>query len=336
MAAVGGGTTRSGLALGIALAMLGCGGDDGESGGGTETDPATTTPSTTMTTPPSTTAPSGPTSATATTAVDTTGGPTSSTAATEDTGPGTGSSESTGGEFTGSVGCRTGRGLPEGETTFELGGEQRRYILYLPSGYTGDDPMPLLFALHPNGSNIGYWDQTEGNQAIRPVVEDEAILVLAEDLTGNWPDDLPTELDYIDYILDEMKTELCVDEARIFSMGFSGGGSFSGVLGCMRDEFRAIAAGGAIIYFDEADCTNAPAAWVTIGIDELTAGREAFRDFWRDTGGCDETTTVVDPPPCVAYDNCNDETPVHYCEHDGDHIWPSFGTAAAWAFLRQF
>jgi polyhydroxybutyrate depolymerase len=263
-------------------------------------------------------------------------GSTSSTSGSSSSGGESSGDSSSTGEMVGSVGCRSGEGLPEGETTFELDGATRRYRLYLPTGYTGAEPWPLLFALHPNGGNIEYWNGEDGNQAIRPVVQDEAILVLAEDITNNWPDDLPTELAYIDYIANEMKTQLCVDESRIFSMGFSGGGSFSGVLGCMRDDIRAIASGGAIIYFEPADCINAPAAWVTIGELELIPGREEFRDFWRDTGGCDETTMPVEPDPCVAYDNCNADTPVHYCQHAGDHVWPDFGTEAAWAFLSQF
>jgi poly(3-hydroxybutyrate) depolymerase len=194
----------------------------------------------------------------------------------------------------------------------------------------------VLLALHPNGGNIDYWNGTSGERNIRAQVEDEAILVVVEDATNQWPDDLETELAYFQKILTDLRNELCVDLAAIFSMGFSGGGSFSGVLGCRRDDIRAIVAGGAVIYFDEADCTNVPAAWITIGEGELIPAREEFRDFWRDRAGCMESTQPVDPDPCVAYDGCGEGTPVHYCQHAGDHVWPSFGTEAAWQFFSQF
>lgn len=235
-----------------------------------------------------------------------------------------------------SPGCVDGEGIPEGESTFMLGGETRKYIVHLPTGYTRDKTWPVVLALHPNGGDITYWDVTSGERNIRAQVENDAILIVAEDITNNWPDDLDTELTYFDTILTRVKGELCVDTDEIFSMGFSGGGSFSGVLGCRRDDIRAIAIGGAIMYFDPADCVNTPAAWVTIGTQELVQGRADFRDFWRDKAGCEATTMPTDPSPCVAYDGCDTTTPVQYCQHPGDHVWPSFGTEASWKFFQQF
>ncbi len=254
----------------------------------------------------------------------------------------TGSGGSGGGANT-SAGCLSGQGLAEGEHTFQLDGLDRRYIVRLSSGYSQEKAWPLVLALHPNGSNIGYWDVTSGPRNIRAAVGDDAVLVIPEAIGGNWrdygepadtwPARLERELVYFDEVLSQVKGELCIDQDGIFSMGFSGGGSFSGVLGCRRDDIRAIAVGGSVIYFDEADCVGTPAAWITIGQLELNAGREAFRDFFRDRAGCTATTMATDPPPCVAYDDCATPTPVHYCEHPGDHVWPDFGTAASWAFF---
>jgi poly(3-hydroxybutyrate) depolymerase len=262
-------------------------------------------------------------------------------ATTSDGGDGGGGSGAEGGggsmvDPSASPGCVDGAGIPDGESTFMLNGEARRYIVYLPTGYTQQQTWPVVLALHPNGGNIDYWNNTDGPRNIRGLVEDSAVLVLAEDITNNWPDDLDTELSYFDTIVTRLKNELCIDQDEIFSMGFSGGGSFSGVLGCRRPDIRAIASGGAIIYFDEADCVNAPAAWVTIGQGELVPARAEFRDFWRDGAMCDATTMPTEPSPCVAYDGCDAGKPVHYCEHGGDHVWPDFGTQAAWDFFQLF
>ncbi|MBL8740015.1 MAG: hypothetical protein JNK04_02940, partial [Myxococcales bacterium] len=108
-----------------------------------------------------------------------------------------------------------------------------------------------------------------------------------------------------------------------------------GVLGCRRDDIRAIAVGGSVIYFDEADCTHTPAAWITIGTEELEPAREEFRDFFRDKAGCSPTSAATEPSPCVAYDGCGAATPVHYCQHPDGHIWPDFGSAAMWGFFSQ-
>lgn len=246
----------------------------------------------------------------------------------------------------GSVGCVSGDGIPEGENTFTLDGLERRYVLHLPTGYTRDQAWPLIFALHGNGGSVDYWNQTGGTRNIRGAVENDAILVIAEAIdnqwrdysmpSDTWPARIEKELDYFDTLVDRLTSELCVDEEEIFSMGFSGGGSFSGVLGCRREYVRAIAVGGSVIYFDEADCVSTPASWITIGIEELTSGREAFRDFFRDAAMCEATNMSTEPSPCVAYDGCAAETPVHYCQHDGGHTWPAFATEATWAFFQRF
>lgn len=244
-----------------------------------------------------------------------------------------------------SIGCSAAEPLTEGEHTFTLGGRDRRFVLRLPKNYRSDRAWPLVFALHGNGGNTAYWDVTSGGRNIRAVLEDEAILIVAEAIEGNWRDSgadastrsarLEEELAYFDELVSRASESLCVREDAIFTVGFSGGGSFSGVLGCRRSYIRAIAAGGAVIYFDPADCVQAPPAWITIGARELTAGRQDFRDYFRDQASCTEKSTPTDPnPPCVAYEMC--DVAVHYCQHDGDHVWPELGTTAFWAFFSQF
>jgi poly(3-hydroxybutyrate) depolymerase len=243
-----------------------------------------------------------------------------------------------------SAGCVDGDGLADGEHTFTLEGRMRRFILRLPMGYTRDRAWPLVLALHGNGGSASYWDGTTGDRNIRGVLENDAILIVAEAIDGNWRDyDMPedkwparveSELLYFEEVLTRARAELCVRLDGIFAMGFSGGGSFSGVLGCRRTDIRAIAVGGSVIYFDEADCVGVHASWITIGTMELTGGRTDFRDFFRDRAGCADTSMATDPdPPCVAYDGCGAATPVHYCQHPDGHIWPALGSQAMWDFF---
>lgn len=246
----------------------------------------------------------------------------------------------------GSPGCIDGTGIAEGENTFMLEGRNRRYIMRLPNNYTRDKQWPLVLALHGNGGSTSYWDGTSGDRNIRGVLADEAILVVAEAIGGNWrdyaeepstwPARIDSELLYFDEIINQASNELCINPSAIFAMGFSGGGSFSGVLGCLRTDIRAIAVGGSVIYFDPESCVSTPASWITIGTLELVPGREAYRDFFRDRAGCATTASAIDPAPCTAYDNCDAATPVHYCQHPGDHIWPDFGSQAMWDFFKRF
>jgi predicted esterase len=274
-------------------------------------------------------------------------GATSTSASGSTSGPTTTSgSGGAGGGSTESPGCTDGRGLEEGEHTFQLDGFERRYILRLPANYSPDVAWPVVLALHGNGGSVSYWDATSGPQNIRAVLQNEAILIVVEAIEGNWrdyaappetwPERIELELAYFEEVLTQAKNELCVDTSAIFSMGFSGGGSFSGVLGCRREDIRAIAVGGSVIYFEEADCQYTPAAWITIGTEELSPEREAFRDFFRDRAGCDATNMPTPPDPCVAYDGCGAATPVHYCQHPDGHIWPGFGSEAMWGFFSTF
>ena len=246
----------------------------------------------------------------------------------------------------GSMGCVDGEGLPEGENRFMLDGRDRRYILRLPNGYTRDRPWPLIFALHGNGGRVGYWDTEGGERDIRGAAANDAIVVVAEAIdrqwrdynmdASTWPARIELELAYFDRMIEDLSAALCIDPQEIFSMGFSGGGSFSGVLGCRRDYIRAIAVGGSVIYFDRDECVGTPAAWVSITTGDLSEGRKAFRDFFRDRAGCSESTMSTAPDLCVAYDGCDASTPVHFCEHPGGHEWPDVGVAAAWSFFQRF
>lgn len=312
------------------------GSGSGSTGGDeTSTSPPATTMSATTAPDPTDTAGS-----TGTAPGDSTGG--------DDTGADEGESggSSTGGEPVGSPGCMAKTSLEEGEHVFMLDGIERRYVLRLPQNYSPDQPWPLIFALHGNGGNPGYWDAIGGDRDIRTAFADEAIIIIPEAINNAWrdydapPDTWPAgmelELTFFDTVYEEAQNELCIDTGNVFSMGFSGGGSFSGVLGCRRDYIRAIAVGGSVIYFEEADCTETPAAWITIGDDELTAGREAFRDFFRDHAGCQETSMAGTPDGCIDYDGCGADTPVTFCSHPAGHVWPSIGTDATKAFFQSF
>lgn len=248
----------------------------------------------------------------------------------------------------GSPGCVDGD-LAEGDHTFVLDGMERRFRVHLPSGYTSERAWPVVFALHGNGGSIDTWRRDDGHRTdIRTPLRDHAILILTEAIDGRWRDyDMPREtweprivleLAYFEELITRTREGLCVNDDGIFAMGFSGGGSFSGLLGCRRTDIRAIAVGGSVMYFDPVaePCVGQPAAWITIGTEELNDGRARYRDFFRDLAGCSETTIATDPDPCVAYEGCDEGTPVHYCQHPDGHIWPAFGGAAMWDFFSQF
>ena len=246
-----------------------------------------------------------------------------------------------------SSGCNATSQLLEGEHTFMLEGKERHYIVRLPEGYDAAAPQPLVLALHPNSSESGYWDSvhTGDGRAARDFFKDKAILVITEAIGGNWRDynedesgwdaRVEEELLYFDQLLKETKAGLCVDEEKIFSIGFSGGGSFSGVLGCRRQEIRGFAADGAVIYFKPEDCVQNPAAWITIGDGEQNEPRRDFRDYFRDAGACRETSNPGTPDTCENYDSCGAQSPVTFCSHPAGHDLPPFFLTSSWNFFES-
>jgi polyhydroxybutyrate depolymerase len=144
------------------------------------------------------------------------------------------------------------------------------------------------------------------------------------------------DLTYFDALVSELESNLCIDLHRIFAMGHSGGGSYSGVLGCMRNDIRAFAASGAVIYFDKAECVGKPAAWITIGVDESIPERIEYRDFFRSYTTCAETSKSASPMGCVLYDCPDPKRPIEFCSHVGGHEWPDYGSQATFDFFSQF
>jgi poly(3-hydroxybutyrate) depolymerase len=260
-------------------------------------------------------------------------------------GAGMGGAEGGGGqvEFR-SPGCDTDAPtLAEGAHTFDLDGNTRRYIIRLPQNYEQGLAWPLVLALHPNGGDLGYWDGTSGSRNLRGHLRSDAVVVVAEAIGGNWrdygvdesqwPARVELELSYFERVLGDAKDQLCVDQRAIFAIGFSGGGSFSGVLGCRRSDIRAFAAGGSVIYFDPESCIGSAAAWIVLSEEDDTEDRRAYLDFFADRAGCDAAD--FQEQTCHAYQSCAPESPVTFCHHPGGHDWPDFGVADAWTFFNQ-
>ena len=114
-----------------------------------------------------------------------------------------------------------------------------------------------------------------------------------------------------------LESNYCVDQSRIFSMGFSYGGMMSITIGCLLPNvFRAIGveSGFSIVY--NCNPSHEIAVWQTQGDQDTTVtptNAEAARDTFVKLNHCASTTQAVNPSPCVAYDNCDTGYPVTWC-----------------------
>ncbi|WP_437724755.1 alpha/beta hydrolase family esterase [Sorangium sp. So ce861] len=268
------------------------------------------------------------------------GRPSSAEAGAGGMGAGSGSSGS-GGEAQ-SAGCGSATAPASGRFSIDVGGTTREYILAVPDGYDSSRAYRLVFAWHPRGGSAeqvatGFGG---GYYGLQSRAAGSAIFVSPEGLDQGWANTGGRDIAFLRAMLDRLRAELCIDESRIFSTGFSYGGMMSYAIGCaMGDVFRAIAPMSGALYSGCDDGDHPVAMWGAHGdadnVVPLDNGRTAL-DVFLERNGCDQQTTPVDPSPCVSYEGCDAGYPVVWCEFSGGHTMPSNSGESIWNFFSQF
>jgi poly(3-hydroxybutyrate) depolymerase len=244
-----------------------------------------------------------------------------------------------------SSGCGKATWPASGNFNIDIGGTMRAYIVKIPTNYDTNKPYRLVFAWHGLGGTAQQIAQF-GYYQLESLSAGSAIFVSGQGLeTGSgagWPNTGGQDVNFVRSLVDWMKTNYCVDQARIFSVGMSYGGIMSNTLGCqMGGIFRAIApmAGSGPFQFGANACVGQVAAWLTHGTADTVVGYDAgvsSKETWRTRNHCQGTSAPTMPSPCVAYDGCDPGYPVHWCSWDGGHTIPSFSAGAIWNFFAQF
>ena len=230
-----------------------------------------------------------------------------------------------------------------GNFTIDVSGTPRTYIVKIPAAYDMNKPYRLIFAWHGKSGSAAQTAQG-GYYRLETLSAGSAIFVAGDGFTPDegWPNTNGRDVAFAKTLLEWTRSNYCVDNSRIFSVGMSYGGIMSNTLGCqMGDVFRAITpmsgsgprtTGGTV-------CIGRPAAWLAHGTADDTvsfASGQASRDHWRTVNHCADAADPVAPVPCVAYQGCDPGYPVHWCEFDGGHTIPSFASGGIWSFLAQF
>jgi len=261
----------------------------------------------------------------------------------------------TGGSSTGAGGAGpTSSGCGSANTTSPCGakgttcslsvsGTDRKYYVQLPKNYSASTPYRLVFQFHPWGGSA---DQALTMYGLNSGLAD-SIFVTPQGLDAGsngagWANTDGQDIAFTKAMLADVEGKYCVDTARIFSVGFSYGGMMSFALGCeMSNVFRAIAPMSGALYSDPSCKGTGPhvAMWGSHGTSDTVVPIEngrAARDKILAENHCGTTTTPVDPSPCVKYQGCDPGYDVTWCEWDGPHGIPSFGSKSITAFLKQF
>ena len=233
----------------------------------------------------------------------------------------------------------------------------REYILSVPSNYNPNTPYRLIFGWHPWGGSAMQVAGTgnSGYYGLKGASNNQAILVSPEglDFGGNglgWGNTNGQDIAFLRAMLDRFKSEMCIDEGRIFSTGFSFGGMMSNAVAC-SGLARAVApmAGNAT-----SGCVSGTTRVAYMGfhgdddtVVSIASGRSS-RDTIVQRNGCTTTTVPVTPSwcdglsannmpcNCVSYQGCAAGYPVTWCEFNGPHTPAPNSAATLWTFFSQF
>ncbi|QTC91377.1 alpha/beta hydrolase family esterase [Brevundimonas goettingensis] len=151
-----------------------------------------------------------------------------------------------------------GAGAPGRTERVEIGDTGRSLLLHRPAAQDGSTPLPLVILLH--GSTMT-GAQMLSATTLEATAEAKGFIVAAPDagipagpgfvwnipgvptVTGKVPG--PEDADdvaYLGAVIDDLVARQCIDRARVYVTGLSGGGRMASWLGCVTPErFAAIA-----------------------------------------------------------------------------------------------
>ena len=239
------------------------------------------------------------------------------------------------------------------------GQRSRTYRLFVPPGYDGRQPLPMVLDLHGSG---GSSDGEASNSGFESIAAREHFIVAtldAVDRRWNVPVE-PSRADdvaYVSDVIDHVASHVCVDETRVYSTGFSGGARMTSLLGCkLGSRIAAIAPVSGLRY--PGPCAGRQIPVLTFhGLadpqnpyDGHAAGRgeewlesvpEALAG-WARLDGCKGDPILEDPPgplSTMRYEGCAAGTEVRMIRIDGlGHAWTRKEidtTMAMWDFFKS-
>ena len=228
-------------------------------------------------------------------------------------------------------------------------GKERMYILDVPAGYVADNEYPFIWVWHPLGGSASQV-VNGGYDGLKSKANDTVIFVAPDGLSGGsgsisgqgWWNEGGNDMMFFEQMLEYFNANLCIDQEKIFSTGFSFGGMMSYAMGCAyADVFRAIAPCSGNLnpsLGGSCDANSGPIAMIGIhgATDDfvtIASGRDA-RDAIVAKNHCPGQTQPGSQSECVEYTGC--DVPTVWCEFAGGHQPWSGSPQLIWDFFSQY
>jgi polyhydroxybutyrate depolymerase len=238
------------------------------------------------------------------------------------------------------------------------GGEEREYLLYVPSSYDPGRPTPLVISMHGAG---GWPAQQRDISGWNAVADEEGFIVAYPSGLGGrasraWrmsrAESLAKDVRFISDLIDQVQRAYNVDPARIYANGLSAGGGMSFALSCtLSDRIAAVGTVAAARLLPWSWCTDErPVPVMTFHGTADTAvpydggsswvGDITFPDVeewvagWARRNRCDPDAIQAVVAADVTrreYTRCaEDAAVVLFTIHGGGHTWPGGQPLPEW------
>ena len=283
-------------------------------------------------------------------------------------------------------GSSVGGGLPTStRLTISSGGSNRDYIIDIPADYDPDKPYRLIFSWHQafgsaNGNAVGQYPAFNGpnfdaqNYAFfglhrEATAANQPAIFVAPQGIGDFPWSYDRDVQLFDDLLARVTSNLCIDESRVFTTGFSFGAMMSHALSIGRASKLRGAVTMAPANYNFTQPPNQPESIAYFGITGMGDGTCRWvNDDGNQTGGkycvlthaqdngCTIPGDIVtamngsNNHVCYDFEGCDEGYPVKVCTFDGGHTPSSisdgmssgddgrlaFIPPLAWQFISQF
>jgi len=231
---------------------------------------------------------------------------------------------------------------------FVVNGVRRKTITAVPGNYDPTKKYALVFAFHgrtsPNNVVRGYYGMEKPSKG-------QAIFVYPEGTKSGsgfkWVTSEDGDYAFFDVMVEEMTSNYCIDEDKIFAVGHSLGAWFVNSLACARgDVLRGVGTLGGSRAGTTCSGPVAVMQWHNPNdrLASFSSGVNA-RDAFIRQNQCSTASREVYPfwGNCIQYEGCFEYAPTIWCPHTNDysrngeyypHNWPKGTGEEIWKFFE--